>query len=194
MSDPTVDARLALALERLAQAQRAHLQVVATEHRLSPLQVLILDTLAAGSPPEPRTRALALELDVRQPTLTEAVNALVAKGLVVRRTDPADRRRTTFELTGEGRIRAARLAVASSPLEDAVARVPDEAKRDLLETLLLVIDELHGAGVLGIARTCTSCGHLRVRKGERRCDLLDVRLRRRDLRVDCETHVPAAAR
>ena len=186
----TVEARVALALERIAQGRRAHLQSLSTAHGLSPLQIQLLDSLAAGPPPEPRTQDLARELDVRQPTLTEAINALAGKGLVERSSDPADKRRTTFALTDDGRGLAARLVAVASPIETAVVGLDPDARRDLLVTLLAVVDDLHGRGVLGVARTCTSCAHHRLKKDEHRCVKLGLKLRRRDLRVDCPVHDP----
>ncbi|HEX9932239.1 MAG TPA: MarR family transcriptional regulator [Allosphingosinicella sp.] len=47
--------------------------------------------------------ALAAEEQVRAPTMTRTVDALVAAGLVTRETDARDRRMVTIAATGEGR-------------------------------------------------------------------------------------------
>ena len=64
--------------------------------RLSALSVIVFsDGIALG--------ALAAAEQVRPPTMTRIVDALVAAGLVVREADPADRRIVRLSATGKGR-------------------------------------------------------------------------------------------
>lgn len=95
-------ARVGAALERLGRARRIHRQGVATAHGLTPLQLDLLATLADGPPPLPYVGELAAELGVAQPTVTDSLNALVRKGLVRRRRDDADARRSLLTLTRGG--------------------------------------------------------------------------------------------
>ncbi len=186
LANPPLAARIALAIGRVAQAQRTALQAIATERGLSPLQIQILDVLAAGEPPVPRTQAIARELGVGQPTLTESINALQEKGLVSRTFDPIDRRRTTIALTDAGATTIADLGALPTALEEAITSLPPTVQEQLLEGVVGVVDALHAAGVISAARTCTSCAHLEPT--ESRCRHYRVPIRRRDVRVDCPAH------
>ncbi|MFH4238215.1 MarR family transcriptional regulator, partial [Acinetobacter baumannii] len=88
-------------------------------HDLSPLQARLLGTLARGAPPEPNVGLLARELDLAQPTVTDAVAGLERKGLVARAPDPTDRRRSRLCPTARGRRVADELAAADEALANA---------------------------------------------------------------------------
>jgi len=49
---------------------------------LSSTQLRVLDWVYFGSPPAARSTALARELNVTDPTVSEALNALTRKGLI----------------------------------------------------------------------------------------------------------------
>jgi DNA-binding MarR family transcriptional regulator len=191
-ADAMVEHKLLAALDRLARAQRLFRQDVATRHGLSPLQGQILQTLAGGSPPEPLVTALARELGVTQPTVTEALGALERKRLVTRRVDPADGRRWRLALTKRGRALAEQLATADQPMLDALGAIAEPDRARALETLLDLIARLHGVGVITVARTCTTCRFHEVDRGGHYCRLLDLDLAPADLRVDCAEHQSAA--
>ena len=186
LAEPPLAARIALALGRVGQAQRTALQAVATGKGLSPLQIQILDVLAAGEPPEPRTQAIARELGVGQPTLTESINALQEKGLVTRTFDPADRRRTTLALTDAGEETARTLGSQPTAIEEAIVGLPVMIQEQLLEAVIAVVDALHAAGAVPASRTCTTCASYDPNAS--RCRHYAIPIRRRDLRVDCPAH------
>ncbi|MGH9037284.1 MAG: MarR family winged helix-turn-helix transcriptional regulator [Acidimicrobiia bacterium] len=88
--------RLRLAVTRLARQMRQQ-----TDTGLSPT---MLATLATVESTGPLTLGdLALREQVAPPTITRAVTALEADGLVVRRVDPTDRRVARVEVTPAGR-------------------------------------------------------------------------------------------
>lgn len=189
---PGLDARLAAALERLAVAERAFRQAQVTPLGLSPIQLRIL-TLVRDLPPfRRRVTALARELGVSQPTVSDALAALSAKGLVRREPDPDDRRRGVLALTPAGRRLAARAAGLEVVLADALAATDPAAKAAALSVLLDCIAALVASGVVTAARCCTTCRHFRREPGgAMHCDLLGRPLPPADLRVDCPEHEPA---
>jgi long-chain acyl-CoA synthetase len=75
-------------------------EVALADIDLSLPQYRILHLLAEGAA---LPSSLAARLDVRRPSITAVVDGLVARALVVRATDPADRRRVTHTITAEGR-------------------------------------------------------------------------------------------
>ncbi len=184
--------KIAAALDRIAHAQRAARQAAATHHGLTPLQIDVLTTLGGGAPPEPMVGALAVEVGVTQPTVTDSVGALERKGLARRRRDPGDGRRAAVVLTPEGRRLAAELADTDREMVAAIAALPLRTQQATLETLLTLIAELVTSGAISVARTCLTC-HFHRREGDtHRCALLGIDLPPAELRINCPEHQPAA--
>ena len=82
--------------------------------------VYLCDGSAAAS-------ALASKLAVSRPSVTALVDGLVARGLVARESDPADRRRVALTITAKGR----RALVAADRAVDArLAEVAEHLPAD----------------------------------------------------------------
>jgi DNA-binding MarR family transcriptional regulator len=193
-----LDTKLVAALERIGQALRVELRELAAEEGLTPTQAQILLRLGAESPPRRRVGALAQALDVRQPTISDAVAALERKGLVERGRDRADARAASLRLTARGRAVGDRLAAWDERSRAELLRLPRKAREESLGLLLDLIAGLQRAGVVGVARTCPTCRFFRfgahphpVRPHH--CALLDVPLGAGDLRLDCPEHEQRAA-
>lgn len=86
---------------------------------LSLPQYRVLAFLADG---EAASSRLAEKLAVSPPSITAVVDGLVAKGLVERGADPADRRRLPLSLTGKG---VAALAAADGAVHERLDQVID---------------------------------------------------------------------
>ena len=90
-----------------------------------------------------RLNDLAGRMGTSAPTASRAVDVLAEGGLVVRLTDPSDRRALRIELTPEGRarvdLRKARVADAFRP---AAAGMPAGDRAQLAALLALLADEL----------------------------------------------------
>lgn len=183
---------LVAALDRLGRGLRTHRQAVAGELGLTPLQAEILLVLADAPPPEPVVTALAAELGVRQPTASESVAALVRKGLVDRTPAPDDRRVTTLALTVDGREVAVAVSAADDVLVDAAATLPAGVQGAAVHALLELIGAMLDRGVIDVARACTTCRFYRRVADGAACELLQVPLTARTLRVDCPDHQPRA--
>lgn len=146
--------KLVAALERVGQALRVELRERAGDHGLTPTQAQILLHLASERPPRRRVGALAAALDVRQPTISDAVAALERKGLLERRRDTADARSATLRLTARGRAVGDRLGAWDERAGAELRRLPQQARQASLSLLLDLIAGLQRAGVVGVARTC----------------------------------------
>ena len=82
---------------------------------------------------------LAERHGVSRPTASNSVSALVARGWVQRRRDPADRRRVRLELTPEGRRVLQRTRVqVEAYVAERLAALPVEDQARLLEGLRLL--------------------------------------------------------
>ncbi|OBH60063.1 MarR family transcriptional regulator [Mycobacterium sp. E2479] len=152
----------------------------------------MLSWLYVGPPPAARSTALARELNVADPTVSDAIAALVRKGLVVRTPDPDDRRRHGLVLTPAGRKTATELARWTAPAEIATSKLDRSEAERLLDTLLVVMAKLHDAQMLPVVRACSTCVQLETSQtGARsyRCKFYDTPMSISDLRVDCADHV-----
>jgi DNA-binding MarR family transcriptional regulator len=84
-------------------------------------------------------KQIAAAATVDAPAATVAVNDLEARGLVVRRTDPANRRCKLVSLTDAGHDVVATIDAVDDPAPDVLARLTSgelESLRDLMGRLL----------------------------------------------------------
>jgi DNA-binding MarR family transcriptional regulator len=190
-----LDARLAAAIERAGQAMRVQLWDRAKEHGLSPTQLQVLLRLATDPPARRKVGAIAAELDVTHPTISDAVTVLRRKGLVEPR---APGRAAPLTLSGRGWALTEDLATWHERTRRALASFADEDKQASLRFLLDLIAALQRAGVVTVARMCVTCRFFRpdAHPGDARrhhCALLDTPMSDGELRVDCPEHEPQAA-
>jgi DNA-binding MarR family transcriptional regulator len=81
-----------------------------------------------GQTPDCTAGAIAKTLDLHASTLTGVLARLEARKLIVRRVDPADRRRVRFSLTAGGRrIDSQRTHTAEAAVRRALARMTPQA-------------------------------------------------------------------
>jgi DNA-binding MarR family transcriptional regulator len=182
----TAIAKLGLVLRHHAWQRRRH-------DGLTPTQAQALATLAAREPH--RVGELARTLGVTQPTTSDAVAALVRKGLVARERDSADGRAARLTATSAG----ARLAAESAQWPDALLAAVDalsaEDLASLLRGLSAVIRELQERGEIPVQRMCVTCRYFRPHvhaEADRphHCAFVDAPFGDRALRLDCADHEP----
>jgi DNA-binding MarR family transcriptional regulator len=152
----------------------------------------ILTWLYVGPPPAPHSTTLARELNVADPTVSDAITALIRKGLVARTPDPHDRRRHNLALTQAGRKTATELSRWTAPAEIATSKLNRVESEQLLDTLLLVMAKLHEAQLLPVMRACSTCVQLETTETNMRsyrCRFYDTPMSVSDLRVDCADHL-----
>ena len=179
--------KVVAALDRIARGVRSHRQVIATGAGVTPLQADLMRTVAEGKPPEAQPSSLAAELGVSQPTASDALGALVCKGLVRRTATPGDRRSSTYSLTAPGARVVDDLRHADAVLSESVAALSTTDQERALGTLLALISSLLSSGVLRVARTCPTCRFFEDGRTPR-CGLLQAPLAPSDYRVNCPEH------
>jgi DNA-binding MarR family transcriptional regulator len=104
---------------------------------VTPSQLRALGTLVRHGPVRPGT--LAGHLGIAPRSATEVVDALEERGLVLRRTDPDDRRATLVVVTDAGRELAGALRAARASEADRLFAALDDADRTELERLLRLL-------------------------------------------------------
>jgi DNA-binding MarR family transcriptional regulator len=102
----------------------------ATVGELTMAQVRVLFRLRNEGPLT--SGGLAAALGVTLPTVTSVIDRLVARGLVERRDDPADRRRVILALAAEGQAIVERVQQGRRARLTAVVDGMDDAQRAML--------------------------------------------------------------
>lgn len=183
-SDADLDRKVLAAVERLGRALRAARQQVATRHQLSLLGLSVIETLTDGRPR--RVGDLAGELDVTQPTVSDAVTTLQSRGLTGRHRDPDDLRSSLVTLTDDGAAIGSDVAAELQPVLAAESGTATD-RATALRVLLGEIARLQHAGVITVNRSCLTCLHYQPpgMGAPAHCLLLGTDLHDEDLRVDC---------
>ena len=192
--DAPPPARIAQALHKIGLALKHETWVLASEDGVSPTQGQILAMVAGEGPLRPS--AIAERLGVTAPTVSDAVRALVDKGLAARERDPADARATLLAVTAAGRARAARATGWTELLAGSVATLSEAEQAVVVKSLQKIIHDLVATGRIPVARMCVTCVHFRPRahgrgRGPHHCAFVDAPLGDADLRFDCPDHEAA---
>ena len=191
-----VPAKLVASLDRLSHAMRSLLWEEAKPTGLSPIQIQLLVYLRHHDREQSRVGDLARQFDLTAATISEALTSLVEKKLVAKEPDPADKRARVLCLTKGGRELASRVGAWAELLERQVKQCPDDEAVVVMRFLMSLIAGLQDAGVVTVARMCTTCRFFEStgRPGTTEphyCALLDKPLSPQSLRFDCPEHQAA---
>ncbi len=190
--EQTADRKVVAGLVKLGLALKSQAWQEAGERGLTPTQGQILAQLLSTSEGM-RLSAVAEALGVKAATASEAVAALVEKGLVAKTADATDRRAVALTLTAKGRKEASRAADWPDFLRSCVDALSKEEQAVFLRGVLKMIRELQLQGLISPSRLCLTCVHFRPfahpdPKTPHHCALVDARFGDGDLRLDCPEH------
>lgn len=197
-ADPvSPEARLADGLARIATAIRAHDWAGASASGLTPTQGRAL-ALLDGEEDGLRLSVLAQALAVSAPTASDALAALVRKGLVERSAEPGNGRAARFRLSESGRAAASAAAGWPAFLGAAINRMTLESQAALNRLLIELIRTLQTNGDIPIQRMCVTCRWFRPNahpddvERPHHCAFVDAAFGDRRLRLDCREQEPAS--
>lgn len=179
-------------LAKISLAIRSKSWREAPGHGLSPTQGQILVTLR-HEPDGLSLRQVAGALAITAPTASDAVRALVAKGLVEKDVSDADRRELRLRLTPAGRELAGRVAEWPDFLATAAAALAPAEQVVFLRGLVKMIRNLQLRGEIPVARMCVTCRYFRPNVHPdpdmpHHCDFVDAPFGDRQLRLECPDH------
>lgn len=181
--------RIAELIERLGRLVRAQSHAA----DLNPAQWEALRYLARCNRFSNTAGAFAAYLGATKGTVSQTLNALERKGLILRKADPASRRVVRLSLT-----RAGRALLASDPLlrfsEAAAALAPQTRAyaEAALSELLAALQRQNGLRPFGACRTCRFFRRDAAGKGAHFCALLSQPLSEEDSAGLCSEHALAA--
>lgn len=189
LSEP-LETRVAAGLARIGTALRTHSWRGAAPAGLTPTQGAAV-ALLRGERDGLRLSALATSLAVTPATASDALAALVRKGLVARGADPADARAAAFTLTAEGEALADRIATWPDFLARALGTLDAAEQAALHRMLIKTIRALQEAGDIPVQRMCVTCRYFRpgAHPGDadrpHECAYVGAPFGDRHLRLDC---------
>lgn len=186
--------QILLALGKLGQFMRALLQRDATRVRLSPTQIRIVQEVARRGPLG--VSALAEQLCVSPPTISDAATALERKGLIRRTADADDGRASVIALTTAGAALIGDPAAMASPLGKAIGSLSAEEAAGLQRALVKVVRSLQEQRAIPVQRMCVTCAHFRRDAHvdplkPHHCQFVDAAFGDASLRLECDDHVTA---
>ncbi|MFO0773070.1 MAG: MarR family winged helix-turn-helix transcriptional regulator [Nitrospiraceae bacterium] len=191
----SVQDRVTAGLAKVAMAIKSRAWRERGREWLPPLQAQTLRLLQQRRPTAMTVSALAAELAVTMPTVSEMLRVLISKHLVKKTQSTTDHRVYLIELTTKGTREASRLAEWPY-LRAATTELSDDEQVTMLRGVVKVIRGLQQQGEIRTARLCVTCQYFRPHQhaGQDKphhCDFVDAPFGDAALRIDCADHVPA---
>ena len=193
MSEPTVDDRIILSIERLAAVFRLLLWNSAKTKKLSPIQIQFLLYLRRQPKKRRTVSRLAREFGLTKATVSDAVRVLKEKGLISGKQNRKDARIQMLQLTPTGRRLARKLEDWPLAVKKRLKKFPPKAKEAAMVFLMELIASLQDEGVIESVRMCTTCANFRMNAGSggskpHFCALTNTAIADCDLKFDCNSH------
>lgn len=197
--DSTLAQRVTIGLTKIGLALKSQSWQDASISNLSPTQGQILSLLRTRCSTGMRLTTVAQELAVTPATASDAVAALVEKGLVQKTKAHDDRRAIAITLTPLGQQQADQVLGWSDFLKVAVDELSPEEQAVFLKGLFKIILKLQEQGQIPTARMCVTCQYFRpnVYKDPNfphYCAFVNAPFGDRQLQVDCPDHLPQPSR
>jgi DNA-binding MarR family transcriptional regulator len=189
-----MDKTIISAIEKLSRTWRILHRDFAKRQGLSPLQAQIVDFVGKTPPRYSGITPLARELGLTKATISEAVDSLLRKGIVAKKTVSSDRRRFQVRLTPKGKGTVENLSAWDVDVKEQLARFTPERKGAMLMFLMELIQSLQEADIIDSSRICLLCeNYTEEPEGDdaiRHCKLRANPLKAGDLRIDCRSFTP----
>ena len=180
-----LDNKIVAGLERLSQVFRILLWEKAKEYHLSPIQIQLLIFIRHHSAEKTTISYLAQEFNFTKPTISDAIKILEQKKFIQKNTDKTDTRSYTISLTAAGRRIVAATENFAHPLTAIIAKANTSDKQVLWDNISNLIIRLNKLDILSVQRTCFNCKHYSVKNKNHFCNLLELKLLSKDIRIDC---------
>jgi DNA-binding MarR family transcriptional regulator len=189
-----IDHHILIGLEKIGMALKSQSWQDAGQQGLTPTQGQILNLLVSNA--GVGLSEIAKNLGVTAATASDAVAALVDKGLVQKTRSPTDGRAIEITLTNPGQQAAGQTATWSNFLLTSMDELTAEEKVIFLRGLIKIIKKLQEQGKISVAKMCVTCSFFqpdRYPNSEQphHCGLVDAPFADGNLRITCAEHVIA---
>lgn len=181
----SLEGKIVVALERLAEAFRVLAWEVSKKSGLSPIQLQILVFCLFHEQQMATVSTLAEEFHLTKATISESVRILENRQLIVRKKSKQDQRSHYLVLTAKGKKLAQQASQFADALVKAAMQLQKPVKTSMLDGLLHMIYDLQQQGMIHPQRMCWNCRFYTQHKQQPYCALLQKVLQTTDLRIDC---------
>lgn len=196
-SPTPVPDQIVAGLAKVALAYRHQQWQAAGKSGLTPTQSLILAAAAGaedrGSPLG--IKGIAKELAVTMSTASEAVSALVSRGLLQKREADGDGRAVTLHLTARGRRAMEAAPEWPGAMAEAAAAMSEEERAAMLRGLVGLIRAMQERELIPTQRMCVECSFFEPNRytgpKPHHCGFVNAPMADSDLRLDCADMRPA---
>jgi DNA-binding MarR family transcriptional regulator len=190
--------RMITGLSKICTALRSQAWQGAETQGLTPTQGRILALLQSAPESGLRLSAIAEGLATTPATASDAVSALVKKGLASRERADDDRRAIAIRLTAEGLQQAKQTARWPDFLLDAVDALSLEEQTIFFKGLTTMIYTLQEQNKIPISKMCVTCHYFAPniyddRDRPHHCNFVNAAFGDRDLRLNCPEHLTKTA-
>lgn len=179
--------KIVSALERISQTFRILLWEEGKKYGVTPIQIQILIFIQFHSQEKCKVSYLAKEFNMAKPTISDTIKTLEEKELVEKKHLTNDSRSYIIQLTKKGKILADLTSNFSSELYQSINTLSTPDKNNLLSSLFDIVHHLNKAGIISIQRMCFTCNFYKF-NDHHYCELLNIKLKTNDLRLDCSEH------
>ena len=179
------DYKITAGLERLGQVFRTLLWEKAKEFDLSPVQIQLLIFMQQHHRSLCTVSYLAQEFNLSKPTISDAVKILEKKKLIEKKNNPSDSRSYSTSLTLEGKKITRQLENFADPVAKLVSALNEKDKDTILNSITALITQLLKKEIISVQRTCVNCRFYSKKQQQPFCNLLNLQLMPRDIRLDC---------
>lgn len=187
-----LDAKLVLAFERISHVFRILLWEQTKKYNLSPIQTQILIYIYRQPEFDRNVTTLAQRLNITKPTVSDAVKSLELKKLISKKIDKEDSRFYYLDLTPKGQELVKKIESWGDKVKNNFKFISESDKSNLYEILLKLLINFEESGIINRNRICFTCRHFDIKKKNKNtlyfCQLLNLPLKTRELRVDCPEH------
>jgi len=187
--------RLATALSKIGLAMRHQAWQAADSAGLSPTQVQVL-TILRKENRGLRLSDIANLLGVTAATTSDAVAAMVDKGLLSKEADPTDRRALMIALTAEGKKRSREASQWPDFMLEGLGELTEDEQAAFLRIMTKMIRTMQLNGQIPVAKMCATCTYFQPHvhtdaRYPHHCAFVDAAFGDLELRLDCDDQIVA---
>lgn len=181
-----LETKILIGLERLSEVLKTLLWEKAKVFGISPIQIQILLFVANHKIEICNVSYLAKEFNVTKATISDAVRVLLKKEYLEKDFSPIDNRRYNLSLSSKGNELVNNLSGYATFLEEELSSFSKEDLSTVYDTLVKLIFQLNQKNIIQVQRTCFNCKFYSGDKlNSHFCNFLHSKLRKQELRLDC---------
>lgn len=174
-------------IERLANLVRADVRGACHAYGLRPVQLEALHYLTQCNRYSDTPQAVTEYLALTKGTVSQTLNVLEEKGLLMKRADKNDKRVVHLKPTARG-CRLVEQLVPAESLAGGIHRMSDADQHATIEGLRMLLGAVQMANDMKTFAACHTCRFNQKREGHYFCELTQEPLADHDVTLICREH------